>query len=141
MLLFEEFFDDFKRSIYKNRGRRMEKNERIIVPFLITFIIISLVLFILYGTKIIVINKLLHIFSLILFALLSMALYSFLLLRLYRFNKKVDFVSLHKTNILEELIKLLKQPTYNFYNKSKIDWLISCCEEKLSRSKTRNTIS
>lgn len=48
------------------------------------------------------------------------------------------FFKLHKENVTDRIIELLKCKQYDFYNVNKINWLIDCCNKKLSEKSDFN---
>lgn len=60
------------------------------------------------------------------------------MIKICKENKKIDFVKLHKENVTDKLIELLKHKQYSFYNVNKIDWLINCCNKQLSEKSDFN---
>lgn len=56
MFYFDEFFQDFKREIYKNRNIKMKCFNIVLLSMAIALIVAALVIFELIGFKVIVIN-------------------------------------------------------------------------------------
>lgn len=141
MFYFERFFYDFKKDIFKNRNRKMNIVDGILLALTIIFGLVALVLFELKSLKIISISVALFVIILL---LLSFTLYIILLIKISNENKKIDFVKLHRDNVTDKIIELLKSKQYGFYNLNKMDWLINCCNKKLSKksdfNKSLNTL-
>lgn len=95
----------------------------------------ALVLFELKSLKFINIRVALFVIILL---LLAVAFYTILMIKISKENKKIDFFKLHKENVTDRIIELLKCKQYDFYNVNKINWLIDCCNKKLSEKSDFN---
>lgn len=95
----------------------------------------ALALFELKSLKIINISVALFVIILL---LLAVVFYTILMIKISKENKKIDFVKLHKENVTNRIIELLKHKQYDFYNVNKIEWLIDCCDKKLSEKSDFN---
>lgn len=135
MFYFERFFYEFKKEIFKNRSRKMNIVDGILLALTIILGLVALVLFELKSLKIINISVALFVIILLLLAIIF---YTILMIKISKENKKIDFVKLHKENVTDRIIELLKRKQYDFYNVNKIDWLIDCCNKKLSEKSDFN---
>ncbi len=135
MFYFERFFDEFKKEIFKNRSRKMNIVDGILLTLTIILGLAALVLFELKSLKFINIRVTLFVIILL---LLAVAFYTILMIKISKENKKIDFFKLHKENVTDRIIELLKCKQYDFYNVNKINWLIDCCNKKLSEKSDFN---
>lgn len=135
MFYFERFFDEFKKEIFKNRSRKMNIVDGILLTLTIILGLAALVLFELKSLKFINIRVALFVIILL---LLAVAFYTILMIKISKENKKIDFFKLHKENVTDRIIELLKCKQYDFYNVNKINWLIDCCNKKLSEKSDFN---
>lgn len=51
-----------------------------------------------------------------------------------------DRIKNYKDNVIQELIKLLKEEQYNLYNPDGLDWLINCCEKRIRPHKESKSL-
>lgn len=135
MFYFERFFYEFKKEIFKNRGRKMNIVDGTLLALTIILGLAALALFELKSLKIINISVALFVIILL---LLAVVFYTILMIKISKENKKIDFVKLHKENVTNRIIELLKHKQYDFYNVNKIEWLIDCCDKKLSEKSDFN---
>lgn len=135
MFYFERFFDEFKKEIFKNRSKKMNIVDGILLTLTIILGLAALVLFELKSLKFINIRVALFVIILL---LLAVAFYTILMIKISKENKKIDFFKLHKENVTDRIIELLKCKQYDFYNVNKINWLIDCCNKKLSEKSDFN---
>lgn len=135
MFYFERFFDEFKKEIFKNRSRKMNIVDGTLLTLTIILGLAALVLFELKSLKFINIRVALFVIILL---LLAVAFYTILMIKISKENKKIDFLKLHKENVTDRIIELLKRKQYDFYNVNKINWLIDCCNKKLSEKSDFN---
>lgn len=135
MFYFERFFYEFKKEIFKNRGRKMNIVDGTLLALTIILGLAALALFELKSLKIINISVALFVIILL---LLAVIFYTILMIKISKKNKKIDIVKLHKENVTNRTIELLKHKQYDFYNVNKIEWLIDCCDKKLSEKSDFN---
>lgn len=135
MFYFERFFYEFKKEIFKNRGRKINIVDGTLLALTIILGLAALALFELKSLKIIDISVALFVMILL---LLAVIFYTILMIKISKENKKIDFVKLHKENVTNRIIELLKHKQYDFYNVNKIEWLIDCCDKKLSEKSDFN---
>lgn len=131
MFYFEEFLYDFKKSIYKNRNRKMGIFDKLLLGLSAILAFATLMIFELKSLKMIEINKVLYIVLLVVFSVIAITIYLYLLIKIRKGNKKFDFLEFHKNNVTDKIINLLNNKKYKFCNPEKIDWLILCCNRKL----------
>ncbi len=135
MFYFEKFFYDFKKDIFKNRSRKLNIIDGILLALTIVLGLTALVLFELKSLKFISFSVTIFVIILLLF---SVAFYIILMIKISKENKKIDFIQLHKANVTDKIIELLKREQYGFYNENKLDWLMDCCCKKLSEKSDFN---
>lgn len=134
MFYFDEFFQDFKREIYKNRNIKMKCFNIVLLSMAIALIVAALVIFELIGFKVIVINCL-NIGLMVSFVVLAIILYILLLCKIKRENKSINFLELHKNKVTDKIIELLFSEKYKDYLEN-IEWMIECCNRKLNKRST-----
>lgn len=88
MFYFERFFDEFKKEIFKNRSRKMNIVDGILLTLTIILGLAALVLFELKSLKFINIRVALFVIILL---LLAVAFYTILMIKISKENKKIDF--------------------------------------------------
>lgn len=138
MFYFDEFFYEFKKSIFKNRSRKMNIIDGTILALTVILVLVALVLFELKSLKIINIDKTLYAILLMVCIVISIIFYLILMLKISKENKNIDFSKLHKNNVTDKIIELLKCEKYSFYNIDKVNWLINCCNKKSSEKNDFN---
>lgn len=134
MFYFDEFFQDFKREVYKNRNIKMKCFNIVLLSMAIALIVAALVIFELIGFKVIVINCL-NIGLMVSFVVLAIILYILLLCKIKRENKSINFLELHKNKVTDKIIELLFSEKYKDYLEN-IEWMIECCNRKLNKRST-----
>ncbi|MCH5320540.1 MAG: hypothetical protein J1E36_02175 [Eubacterium sp.] len=135
MFYFDKFFYDFKKEIYKNRNRKMNIVDILLLTITIVLGLAALILFELKSFKIINTGVSILVVFLLIF---SEVFYVILMIKISKENKKIDFLKLHKENVTDKIIVLLKNKQYEFYNIEKVNWLISCCNKKLNEKNDFN---
>lgn len=128
MFLFNSFFNDFKNSIYKNRGRKFEPEEKILFIIFSVFTGIYILQSILFLFIKVLSTSKIYLASMLIIIVFGGVDYYFLAQKVKKNTSK--YINQHKEIITDAIVQLLKNPKYNFYSNKKVDWLIDCCNEK-----------
>lgn len=121
--MFDLFFQKYKATFHKGKIKNIEKIEWIMLIVLIVSGLFVVYSYILKARALI-------------FLTASFIMATDMIAMIFYERKKEirtidDRIKNYKDNVIQELIKLLKEEQFNLYNPDGLDWLINCCEKRI----------
>lgn len=132
MTIFYSFFNDFKNDIYKSRGRKFEKDEKVLFIIFSVFAAIYVLQSILFLFIKALSTSKIYFASMLIVIVLGGIDYYFLERKVKKNTSK--YFNQHKETVTDAVVQLLKSKKYNFYSNKKVSWLIDCCNKQKSNN-------
>lgn len=131
---------EFKKKVYKERGRSFRRIEIVLLVFSVVFFLTSTIMYMIkYDFNIHISFPKTYNVTMIASAMLFVVLYVILLIIMNTYNKKINFEQENDKAIINKCEDVLKKADY--YSKDKIEWLLSCCEKRLQYSSSNKIVS